>query len=170
MTTTTLWPPRTSDRSALLHAYADVLAWPLIVSTRLVTADQAEQQLAGDPATAVFTTCAAVDAVTVAHDAGMTALVRLERRGIGPVPCFAAGHRTLTFLVRAGSGQDLGGLDGASIATGTGWRVEIPPSPGVRWDTPPWSCTEREALMLCPASDLRRDISEALHFHRNAPR
>ncbi|KAB7835521.1 hypothetical protein [Streptomyces mobaraensis] len=68
MTTTALWPPRTHDGSALIHAYASVLGWPLFVGTHRVSAQTAERELAHRPATTLRTMCAAFDAISVAWE------------------------------------------------------------------------------------------------------
>ncbi|MBC2879307.1 MULTISPECIES: hypothetical protein [Streptomyces] len=166
MTTTPLWPPRTHDGSALVHAYADLLGWPLIVGGHRVSAKVAEQQLANNPATTVRTMCTAFDAVTVPYPVGLAALAWIERE-CAPLSCLTEDHRTMVFLVRAGTGADLGALEGIRLATGAG-QIPLPPSPQVRWDTPPWSSVTREPLPLCAAADLKRGLRDALRLFSGA--
>ncbi|MFI0742778.1 hypothetical protein ACH4PU_32555 [Streptomyces sp. NPDC021100] len=167
MKMTTLWPPRTHDGSALIHAYADLLGWPLLSQGRRVSAQTAEHQLVRPGPITLRTTCTAFDAVTVAHRVGASALVWIERE-IGLVPCLSQGHAAMTFLVQPGTSADLAALEGISCTTGTG-QISLPPSAGVRWDTPPWQAisAHREPLPLHAAAHLKPGLRDALRLHGN---
>jgi hypothetical protein len=96
---------------------------------------QLRAQFAGEEGTAaVLASTARFDAVAMSHEAGMTAMVWLDRGR--PVPCLTDGV-TAVLLVAPGTGGALEYL-AAEIRTGPDGWVVLPPTPGVRWDTVPW--------------------------------
>ncbi|MEV4868598.1 hypothetical protein [Streptomyces syringium] len=164
MTRTSVWPPTTHDPSAVLHAYADLLRWPLHVGGQPVTAEQAECLLAAGPETALETTGSLFDTVTVAYALGLETLVRLDRMPQAPpVPCFTDGRSTVTFLLTPGAGEGLAGL--GAVRVGAGGPVVLPPSAGLRWDTPPWDCTVPQQLELPTAGELAPALRAALRLY-----
>ncbi|MEU2874155.1 hypothetical protein ABZ769_34005 [Streptomyces olivoreticuli] len=134
------------------------------MDARRVTPDQAKHRLTSDPGTTVLTTCAGFDAVIVPHNVGMAALVRLEEK-TGPVPSFAEAHETVTFLVQSDSAHALQGLGGIRVKTGSGAQIALPPSRGIRWDTPPWKSNTREHQELRTAADLKASLHTALRLY-----
>ncbi|MBP2400738.1 hypothetical protein [Streptomyces syringium] len=164
MTRTSVWPPTTHDRPAVLHAYTDLLRWPLQVGGRPVTAEEAEHLLATDPGLPLETDGSLFDAATVAYSLGLETLIRLDRMPqVPPVPCFTDGHSTVTFLLTPGTGEGLAGL--SDVRVGAGGPVALPPSTGLRWDTPPWNCTVPERLAIPAAEELAPALRAAVRLY-----
>lgn len=134
-----LWPPRTSDRSALAYAYVELLRWPLILDGVPAAREQVQEVFTAELQAVVQTGCSRFDAVTVPYVLGSAALLDIERRPT-LFPCLKVGDEVITFLVRAGTGGYLASLS-CRIDSGEGPLLTLPPSPGVQWDTPPWDTT-----------------------------
>jgi hypothetical protein len=163
--TTSVWPPRTRDRSALAHAYAELLGWALFVGSERVQPGEVDDAFVHSPNAVLLAPCASFDAVSVPYKAAMDALLRLERQEMTPaVPCLLNGD-TGTFLVEAGTGRQIAALGGVQITSGDDAQIMLPPTGGARWDTPPWSRTERMPLNLPSASDIRSSLADGLRLY-----
>ena len=79
------------------------------------------------------------------------------------MPCVLFGDKG-TFLVAAGTAEELTELAGVEILAGPGARIVLPPTNGARWDTPPWSPTERTPLTLPGAGVLRPGLRDGLRL------
>lgn len=158
------WPPRPRDTLSVACAYTDVLAWPLFVGPRQVSASLAAAHHRRDITTRLTTSCASLDAVSVPYDVGMDAQVHYEREGLS-VPCLSYPGHGVTFLVRSGTGAFAAQLPSIHVLSGPEARLTLPPTRKVRWDTPPWQCTAREAAPLPDTRDLLGALAKALRFH-----
>ncbi|MGW2081976.1 hypothetical protein ACWCOW_34535 [Streptomyces sp. NPDC001939] len=134
---TTSWPPRARDGSALAHAYADILHWRLLVDGVPVAPEVADELMEGPPCSVVQIRRKGFDTVTVPRTLGSDALLALDR---GPVhvPSLLVKDDAVTFLVQAGTGRYLAHISNALVEDDGLHLLTLPPSPGVRWDTPPW--------------------------------
>ncbi|MGW3563055.1 hypothetical protein ACWDSL_03980 [Streptomyces sp. NPDC000941] len=88
-----------------------------------------------------------------------------ERKGA--VPCFRVGRHAFTFLVEPGTGDSVADLvgSGLEVLSGDNARIELPPTAGVHWDTPPWRVEAAQAVELRAAGDLRKTLVDALHLY-----
>ncbi|MFF1717258.1 hypothetical protein [Streptomyces sp. NPDC058268] len=131
------WPPRARDGSTLAHAYVDLLGWQLLADGAPVTPEQAGELLERAPDRVVQIRCEGFDTVTVPRALGSDALLTLDR---GPVrvPSLMAGDDAVTFLVQAGTGGFLAQISNALVQNDGLHLLALPPTRGVRWDTPPW--------------------------------
>ncbi|MER0476923.1 hypothetical protein ABR737_00890 [Streptomyces sp. Edi2] len=163
---TSLWPPRTRDGSRLVHAYTDLLDWRLVAGSHSLSADEAAYLLSTDSHAVVETLCEKFDAVTVSGAVGRDALMWLDREGanVPLIPSFQDGS-SVTFLVQPGTARHLQGLDAVTVVSGPDGRVALPPTPGVRWDTPPWHARTPARIELADAQGLRPGLERALHLH-----
>jgi hypothetical protein len=159
------WPPTTRDGAALAHAYVDLLDWPLLVDGALVTREQAEELMEGAPGAVLQTRGEGFDTVSVPRALGSDVLVNVDRSSFA-FPSLLVGDDFVTFLVEAGTGVCLSDISEVRIETGA--LVPLPPTPGLRWDTPPWDiyAGSPTALQLPHARDLRKSLDTALRTHR----
>lgn len=160
MRTATAWPPRASDHASLVRAYSGLLDWRLVVEDTVVSA--------GFENAVISTGCEAFDAVTLPRPMGNQVLIRLECGGLGPVPSLVTASK-VTFLVQAGTGAVLGGPPDVEVFSGSEHQLVLPPSPGVRWDTPPWSPACPVPLALLDGGQVRVAVLDALRLC-NRPR
>jgi hypothetical protein len=158
------WPPRASDTTATIQAYERVLGWLLIAGSTVMSQDRAIAELKARPAPGLSTSCSAFDAVTVSHAVGIETMVLLDRSGLGPVPCLIAQTDQAVLLVQPGTGGALARLEGVSVESGPGGRLDLPPSSSRRWDTPPWDTKSRRALSLLAGSELMPYVRDALRL------
>lgn len=156
-------PIDTQDPRAATRAYADLLGWHLAVGYRYrpragCTCGDADcpvpgahpvageprpggpedlaVELENTPGAGLIAYTTAFDAVCVNRSVGMAALIGLEQEG--PVPCLVAGG-IVALLVLPGTGRyALGGYVPGEVRSGPDQWVAVPPTIGVRWDTPPW--------------------------------
>lgn len=164
------WPPRVSDRPAVVDAYANVLVWRLLVNGAEVRAGSAVELLDGDPAAVLVTPCAGFDLVVTPYRLGIDALLLLERADLH-VPCVLRTGRAqqAAFLVRPATGRPLAGVGFVRVEAGPGAVLTLPPSPGARWDTPPWHRTRPEPLPLLDAMDLVPAFAQVERTCRGLP-
>ncbi|MEU4896220.1 hypothetical protein AB0B12_26290 [Streptomyces sp. NPDC044780] len=146
-----------------MHAYAEVLGWSLRIGTELTQPGEVDNAFAHDSSAVLWAACTKFDAVTTPRKAATSALVRLDRRSTA-LPCLLCGE-TGTFLVARGSGVHVSALAGVQVMTGADARITLPPTNGVRWDTPPWHLTERAPLKLPSAVVLLSCLEEALRLY-----
>lgn len=161
--TTSVWPPRSRDALAATYADADLLGWPLFIDAQPMNVEQVQHAFARNSSTVLLAACTKFDAVTTSRKAATAALVRLDRRGTA-LPCLLCGE-TGTFLVARGSGVHVSPLAGVQVMSGADARITLPPTHGVRWDTPPWHLTERAPLKMPSAIDLLSCLEEALRLY-----
>lgn len=144
------WPPVSRDVTALVSAYGDVLAWPLIVGSDIVSAHRAVSLLRESPSLDLRTTCSAFDGVIVPAALGSDLLVLIDRRGqsLPGIPSLAYGSGEKVLVVAPGTAAPLAGVAGVRVESGPGGRIALPPSGGARWDTWPWALTEPKPVPL----------------------
>lgn len=153
------WPPRTSDRSAVLRAYEGVLGWSLLADGVPVGAEEADRLLRTGLTIDLCTRCSGFDLVAVPQALGLDALVVIERTDVR-VPCTVSPEE-VTFLVQRATGQALlSRLDFVRVETGPDALLKLPPSPETRWDTPPWLSTSRGPLDPPPARVLATGLEQ----------
>lgn len=159
------WPPTTRDGAALAHAYVHVLGWPLLVDGVLVPGAQAEELMERATSPVVQTRSEAFDTVSVPRALGSDVLLNVDRSPV-TFPSLLVGADVVTFLVQARTGECLVDISETRIETGV--LVPLPPTPGLRWDTPPWDIHSDSptALNLPHARDLRKSLDTALRTHR----
>ncbi|MFJ9580714.1 hypothetical protein ACIRQF_30530 [Streptomyces sp. NPDC101191] len=161
------WPPTTRDGASLAHAYVDVLRWPLLIDGAPVTPEQAEELMERTPSAVVQTRSEGFDTVSVPRALGSDVLLNVDR-GRVTFPSLRVGNDVVTLLVEAGTGACLADIAEARIGTGALVPLPLPPTPGLRWDTPPWDiyADSPTALKLPHAQDLRKSLATALRTHR----
>ncbi|MFF8786813.1 hypothetical protein [Streptomyces sp. NPDC015125] len=145
----------------------DLLGWPLLAEGASLSADHAAHLLSEQPHTVIETLCAdTFDAVNLPYAAGCDALIWLDRHysQVPRIPSFRDG-KSVTFLVQPGAALRLQGLDAVSVVSGPAGRITLPPTPGVRWDTPPWCATTPAPIELADAQNLRPGLERALQLH-----
>ncbi|MFG2210431.1 hypothetical protein [Streptomyces sp. NPDC048638] len=161
------WPPRACDGSTLAHAYVDLLGWQLLADRAPVTPEQAGELLERAPDGVVQIRCEGFDAVTVPRALGSDALLTLDR---GPVraPSLLVGDEAVTFLVQAGTGGFLAQIPNARVESDGLRLLALPPTRGVRWDTPPWDvyADGPTALEFPDARALLSSLETALRTRR----
>jgi len=159
------WPPTTRDGAALAHAYVSLLDWPLLVDGAVVTPEQAEELMERNPSAVMQTRGEGFDTVSVPRGLGSDVLLNVDRSPV-TFPSFRVGDDVVTFLVEAGTGACLADISEARIESGA--LVPLPPTQGLRWDTPPWDiyADGPKALKLPHARDLRKSLDTALRTHR----
>lgn len=127
------WPPLARDGSALAHAYVDLLGWQLLINGVPVAPEQAGCSRSG----LVQIRCEGFDTITVPRALGSDVLLSLDR-GTVRAPSLMVGRDAVTFLVQTDTGGCLAHLPDVLIEENGCHCLALPPSPGVRWDTPPW--------------------------------
>jgi hypothetical protein len=143
----------------------DLLGWLLFIGAERVGLKEAEAALDRRPDTVLLAACSSFDAISVPYEAAADALLRLDREETtSAAPCLFYGD-TGTFLVEVSTGKQVAELEGVQVATGPDALIVVPPTSGARWDTPPWSRTERMSLALPSASDIRAALADGLHLY-----
>ncbi|MBB1255422.1 hypothetical protein H3146_18970 [Streptomyces sp. OF3] len=123
-------------------------------------------EFAAAPGAGVVAPTVPFDAVVLPRQFGMAVMVRLDRAG--PVPCTVT-DSAATLLVQAGTGMVLHNAGGiVEVRSGPDRWVALPPSHGVRWDTPPWHEPGGAALTLPHARALVQPIAEVARYFGKA--
>ena len=161
---TSTWPPRLRDTRAVANAYNEVLNWPIFLGPERLAPEQVEDAFADSTDLVVSTSCLSFDAISLSYSAGMDALVGVDRQ-VKSVPSLRVGHRAVTLLVAPGTGGAVADLAGVNVRAGERERIELPPAPGIRWDTPPWHIREAKALGLPDALELRKVLTRSLTLY-----
>jgi hypothetical protein len=100
------------------------------------------------------------DAVIVPHRIGMSALLKLDHVGSGTVPCLVSGD-SVTLIVLPSTGRYALGHPDTEVRTGPDGWIALPPSHGVRWDTPPWMEMAGTPKPLLHGSDVGERLAQA---------
>ncbi len=87
------------------------------------------------PGAGIIAACTAFDAVSVPHHLGLGLMMALDAGGIH-VPCLTMDPFVATLLTAPKTGSLLAG-PAAVVRSGSEAWIALPPSHGVRWDTPP---------------------------------
>jgi hypothetical protein len=165
MRTAAAWPPKASDHEGLVRTYEAVLGWHLLVGGCAVeSAHEAVQELAGTENTMLHTAGSGFDAVSVPRPAGMDTMLRLGRCKLGLVPSLIT-TEWVTLLVKAGTGSAFHDLPAVEVVSGAESWLALPPSPGVRWDTPPWSASSPTPLDLVDGALVRAPVQDGLRLY-----
>jgi hypothetical protein len=96
---------------------------------------------------------------------GMAAMVALDRKT--SVPCLVIGPDTYALLVLPATGRYALVHPTVEVRTGPDGWVPLPPSRGVRWDTPPWIEATTAPRDLVSGAEIRQDLSEVYHVTRD---
>ncbi|GAA1930623.1 hypothetical protein [Streptantibioticus ferralitis] len=110
-------------------------AHPIAQPSVPLTADQIPAALEAAPGAALITSCTAFDAVVMPRALGMALMVLLDHYHV-PAPCLTVDHTTATVLVAPQTAYGLCGGPCTVRRGGADW-IALPPSYGIRWDTPP---------------------------------
>lgn len=119
---------------------------------------------------AVMGSCSLFDAVTMPYNLAMALMVELDRR-TPPVPCLVTAQRSATMLVAPSTARSelLVALDRRiRVFSGSEHWIALPPSAGVRWDTPPW-LGAKAAVPLRDGSTMLPALREALNHSTRPP-
>ncbi|GLF95209.1 hypothetical protein [Streptomyces yaizuensis] len=166
------WPPRTSNPSALLDAYTRVLGWSLSVDDVPCTAREAAERLERLPDAVVSTECRGFDVIALPARVSRIAALHLERdedldrEGV-VVPAFHS-EPSLILLVRAGTSEEVSGLEGLRWIA-EGGDLVVPPGRGLAWDTPPWKAARPEPAPFPDAARLKDTLTTALAVRDSPP-
>ncbi|QIJ62534.1 hypothetical protein [Streptomyces sp. JB150] len=183
-------PIDTRDPASCAAAYTGILRWPVAVGYRyrprggctcgtpescpapgahplpgpvtVCTAEQLGDELAASPGAALIAPTVSFDAIALPREYGMAAMISLDR--VAPVPCLMEGDRAMLLVLPSTGRYAVGGMTDSAVQVRsgpTGW-VALPPSHGVRWDTPPWHEQAHQPLPLLHGQDLRSHLDEAL--------
>jgi hypothetical protein len=97
---------------------------------------------------------------------GMAAMVSLDR--VAPVPCLVTQTRAALFVLPSTGRYALpGGCEDVEVRTGAHQWVALPPSHGIRWDTPPWHEQTHRPLPLLHGQDLHPHLLDSLCVGRD---
>lgn len=113
------------------------------------------------PGAALIAPTVAFDALVMPRRMGMAIMVSLDRDA--PVPCLVDEEHA-TILVLPSTGRYALGCTppaGVRLRTGADQWIALPPSHGIRWDTPPWNEQTRRRLPLLHGGDVRGYVVEA---------
>jgi hypothetical protein len=104
------------------------------------------------------------DAVLVPRRVGMAAMVLLDREK--SVTCLVAAPETYALLVLPATGRYAAVTDEVEVRTGPEGWVALPPSRGVRWDTPPWIEATPEPRKLVHGAEIRHALADCFQVAR----
>lgn len=110
-------------------------AHPLPAAPRLEEATLAAT-LEAAPGCGLIAVTERFDAVLVPRQIGMAAMVLLDRQE--PTPCVILDRDRYALLVLPSTGRYALAHESVEVRTGPDGWLALPPSRGVRWDTPPW--------------------------------
>jgi len=128
--------------------------------------DTLAAELTAAPGASLIGLATHFDAITLPRQAGMAAMVAIDR--IAPVPCIVTAEQA-TLLVLPATARyafDGGNLPGVEVCIGPDQWVALPPSHGARWDTPPWDEQTGAPVQLLHGRALRGVLVEALAHSR----
>lgn len=120
-------------------------------------ADRLERLFASAPGAGVIAPATMFDAVVLSRGVGLAAMTALDRRG--PVPCLVHGERVI-LLVAPGTGEVMT-RHAVEVRSGAAQWVALPPSYGVRWDTPPWDEASGAAVPLMLGQEVQPEVAAA---------
>lgn len=103
------------------------------------------------------------DAVIVPRAIAMSAMVKLDK--IAPVPCLLddRAEPTAALLVLPATGRYAACDPRIEVRTGPEGWLALPPSHGIRWDTPPWIEPTTKPRVLLHGADVGRLLAEAFN-------
>jgi hypothetical protein len=117
--------------------------------------------LDASPGAGLIASTSRFDAVLVPRQIGMAAMVLLDRNV--PVTCLLSGADTYALLVLPATGRFAAVDERVQVRTGPEGWVALPPSRGVRWDTPPWIEGTTEPRRLVHGSEIRPALADCFH-------
>lgn len=135
-------------------------AHPLPVLRPLETASLAEE-LEAAPGAGVIAVTERFDAVLVPRRIGMAAMVLLDRDM--PTPCLVQEPDRYALLVLPSTGRHALAHEAVEVRSGPEGWVAVPPSRGVRWDTPPWYEGTTNPRPLMHGQNVGRVLAECFH-------
>lgn len=125
-----------------------------------------EESLAGaletSPGASLITATTHFDAVFVPRSIGLHAMVLLD--GQAGMPCLLYGDHEAVLLVLPATGRYCLVHDEVTVRSGDDGWVALPPSRGVRWDTPPWIESTGAPRRLTHGEDVGRVLRQCFEF------
>lgn len=181
-------PINTRNPATAACAY-QALGWPLVIGHRYrprggctcgnpqcpapgahplpgALAPLAERQLLEEldtqPGASLIATTAAIDALVLPRVCGMAAMASLDR--VAPVPCLTEEARAILLVLPATGRYALGEqpYPAVEVRSGPDQWIPLPPTHGIRWDTPPWNEQTHQPIVLLHGGDLRPHLAAAL--------
>ncbi|GLF98136.1 hypothetical protein [Streptomyces yaizuensis] len=154
-------PPRNRDLTALLTAYEQVMGWTVAVEGLRVPGTDAADTLRRRPDSMVSVVCIGFEALQLPARPGgpPVPVLELDDRlycGDLVVPSFVTGSGARTLLVRPDTAEEVSRVRGWPMI-GVGGELVVPPSPGMRWEIPPWDPARRAPLAFPDAALVARD-------------
>lgn len=137
-------------------------AHPAVPAGRPLGEGGTEDSAEPAPGAALIAATRRFDAVLVPHRIGMAAMARLDRSH--PVPCLVTGSTTAALLVLPATGRYTAVHACVEVRTGENGWIALPPSHGVRWDTPPWLEATRTPRELLHGSEVGRHLREVIRM------
>ncbi|WP_158839118.1 hypothetical protein [Streptomyces sp. NRRL S-1022] len=114
------------------------------------------------PGASLIATTTTFDAVVLPRDIGMHAMILLDREV--SVPCLLQNDDTTLLLVLPATGRYCLVHPDVSVRTGEDGWIALPPSRGVRWDTPPWIEVTGVPRPLTHGEDVGRILRQAFSY------
>lgn len=142
-------------------------AHPMSSPPPRLTPDAYADALAAPQGSGLIATTLPFDAVFLPKDIGMAAMTALDR--VGPVPCLVQADRAV-LLVLPGTGKHCLVSDVVEVRSGPESWVALPPSTGVRWDTPPWEDPTPTPRLLMSGKDVGLTLHQVFGYMRAADR
>lgn len=129
-----------------------------------LTAETACEALQAAPGASLITATERFDALIVPRYVAMAVMVKLDR--ISPVPCLLYEHTepTAALLVLPATGRYAACDPRVEVRTGRGGWLALPPSHGLRWDTPPWIEPTTKPRELLHGSDVGRLLEQVFRY------
>ncbi|MEU9557323.1 hypothetical protein [Streptomyces fumanus] len=110
------------------------------------------------PGAGLIVTTERFDVVLVPRQIGMAAMVLLDRDR--PVTCLIVDDDTYALFVLPATGRYATVHGRVEVRTGPEGWVALPPSRGVRWDTPPWIEATTEPRKLLRGDEIRHVLAD----------
>ncbi|MFE2448002.1 hypothetical protein ACFXDF_39230 [Streptomyces sp. NPDC059426] len=132
-------------------------AHPVLGADRLDEASVSEA-LESSPGAGLIAWTERFDAVLVPRQIGMAAMVLLDRKR--PVTCLIPDPDTYALLVMPSTGRYAAVDPAVMVCTGEDGWIALPPSRGVRWDTPPWIEGTAEPRGLIHGDEIRHALAD----------
>lgn len=143
-------------------------AHPLPSPPTATSPERLSTELETAPGAALIAPTVTFDAIVLPRQIGMAAMVSLDR--YRPVPCLTTTeHATLLVLPStARYAFDEGRHPAVELRGGASNWIALPPTHGVRWDTPPWDEQTFAPIPLLHGGELRPHLADVLRVARQA--
>jgi hypothetical protein len=134
------------------------------VSEAVQTAPGVSEAVQTAPGASLITITERFDALVLPQRVAMAAMVTLDK--ISPVPCIiqAQSGQSAVLLVLPATGRYAAVNPRVEVRTGAAGWLALPPSNGLRWDTPPWIEPTSTARDLLHGADVGRALREVFNY------